>query len=102
MNANNLPTDKEIESIAMRMHSAGKPCLETILGFKVFYRPRKPLSWSTTEVNPFTGERGPQSEQYHSVAPAEFTFGYQAPQKIVIAWQAGDDQPPQWFRYPDK
>jgi hypothetical protein len=30
-----IPTDEEIERIAMRMHAAGKPCLETILGCKV-------------------------------------------------------------------
>ena len=53
-----IPTDEEIERIAMRMHAAGKPCLETILGCKVFYRPRQAQSYTTVSVDPFTGKRG--------------------------------------------
>jgi hypothetical protein len=97
-----IPTDEEIERIAMRMHAAGKPCLETILDCKVFYRPRQEQSYTTTKVDPFTGERGKPSAPSKSVSPAEFTFGYDGPWKIVLAWQAGDDKPPKWFRYEEK
>ncbi len=97
-----IPTDEEIERIAMRMHAAGKPCLETILGCKVFFRPRLEHSYTTTSVAPFTDERGEPSAPRKSVSPAEFTFGYDGPWKIVLSWQAGDDKPPTWFRYEDK
>jgi len=94
-----IPADEEIERIAMRMHKSGKPCLETILGWNVFYRPRNPYSCSTVSVDPFTGKRGPQSAPKKMVLPAEFTFGYKAPWKIVLSWDDGDDKPPKWFRY---
>jgi hypothetical protein len=97
-----IPTDEEIERIAMRMHAAGKPCLETILGCKVFYRPRLAQSYTMTKVDPFTGERGKPSPPRKSMSPAEFTFGYDGPWKIVLSWQTGDDKPPTWFRYEDK
>ena len=56
-----IPTDEEIERIAMSMHSAGKPCLETILGWKVFYRPRREKPYTTVNIDPFTGTRGEES-----------------------------------------
>ena len=96
------PTDEEIERIAMRMHKNGKPCLETILGSKVFYRPRRTFSHSSRSVNPFTGEQGEESVPTITDRPAEFTFGYNAPRHIVLSWNAGDDKPPAWFRYEDK
>ena len=97
-----IPTDEEIKRIAMRMHKSGKPCLETILGWKVSYRPMERYSYTTVSVDPFTGKRGPQSAPSKSAVPAEFTFGYEAPWKIVLSWKAGDDRPPTWFRYEDK
>ena len=97
-----IPADEEIERIAMRMHKSSKPCLETILGWKVFYRPRGQSSYSTVSVDPFTGKRGPQSAPSKSAVPAEFTFGYDAPWKIVLSWEAGDNRPPTWFRCEDK
>jgi hypothetical protein len=97
-----IPRDEEIERIAMRMHAAGQPCLETILGCKVFYRPRMKQSYTMTKVDPFTGERGKPPAPRKSVFPAEFTFGYDGPWKIVLSWRAGDDKPPTWFRYEDK
>jgi hypothetical protein len=72
-----IPTDEEIERIAMRMHAAGKPCLKTIRNCKVFYRPRLEQSYTMTKVDPFTGERGKPSPPRKSMSPAEFTFGYQ-------------------------
>lgn len=97
-----IPTDEEIERIAMRMHNAGKPCLETIIGWKAFYRPRQHFSYSTVKVDPFTGKRGEKSASRKTASPAEFTFGYDAPWKIVLSWNAGDDKPLAWFRYEDK
>lgn len=97
-----IPTDEEIERIAMRMHAAGKPCLETILGCKVFYRPRQAQSYTTVSVDPFTGKRGEESAPRRSEIPAEFTFGHDGPWKIVLSWKAGDDKPPTWFRYEDQ
>ena len=97
-----IPTDEEIERIAMRMHKDGKPCLETILDWKVLYRPRQNYSYSRTNFNPFTGERGEESARSKSASPAEFTFGHDASWKIVLRWSAGDDKPPVWFRYEDK
>jgi hypothetical protein len=97
-----IPTDEEIEGMAMRMHAAGKPCLETVLGHKVFYRPRSEGGYTLTEVDPFTGEQGKPSAPRKFVCPAEFTFGYGGPWMVVLSWQAGDDKPPAWFRYEDK
>jgi len=97
-----IPTDEEIECIAMRMHAADKPCLETILGHKVFYRPRLEQSYTLTAVDPFTGEQGKPSAASKSASPSEFTFGYDRPWQIVLSWQAGDDKPPTWFRYEDQ
>jgi hypothetical protein len=56
-----IPTDEEIERIAIRMHKHGKPCLETILGWNVIYRPRENFSHSVTRFNPFTNEQGEKS-----------------------------------------
>lgn len=97
-----IPADEEIERIAMRMHKSNKPCLETILGWKVLYRPRGQSSYSTVSVDPFTGKRGPRSALSKSAVPAEFTFAYNAPWKIVLSWEAGDNRPPTWFRCEDK
>ena len=97
-----IPTDEEIERIAMRMHKSGKPCLETMLGWNVFYRPRENNPYTTTSFNPFTGERGEESARSKSVIPAEFTFGKNDPWSIVLRWGEGDDKPPTWFRYEDK
>jgi len=94
-----IPTDEEIERIAMRIHKSGKPCLETILGWDVFYKPRKPYSCSTVSVDIFTGKKGLQSAPKKMVSPAKFTFGYNAPWKVVLLWDDGDDKPPKWFRY---
>jgi hypothetical protein len=97
-----IPTDDEIERIAMRMHKDGKPCLETILGWKVFYRPRQEYSYSYVRVDPFTGEKGEKSAPTKTASPAEFTFGYKAPWSIVLSWDAGNEKPPGWFRYEGK
>jgi hypothetical protein len=96
-----MPTEKEIERIAVRMHKGGKPCFEIILGCKVVYRPRGEFLYSTVNIGPFTGKRGHQSPSSKSAAPAEFTFGYGGPRRVVLSWNAGDDKPPQWFRYED-
>lgn len=97
-----IPTDEEIERIAMHMHAAGKPCLETILGCKVSYYPRRAQSYTTASVDPFTRERSEESAARRLEIPAEFTFGRGGPWKIVLSWKAGDDKPPTWFRYEDQ
>jgi hypothetical protein len=97
-----IPTDAEIERIAMGMHAARKPCLETIVGCQVFYRPRQTQSYTTVSVDPFTGKRGEESAPSQLEIPAEFTFGHDGPWKIVLTWKAGDEQPPTWFRYEDR
>src|ERR1700677_3832270 len=97
-----IPTDEEIERIAVRMHKTGKPCLETILGCKVFYRPRMQGTMTITNIDPFTGEKGTPSEPYKTSTWAEFTFGYEGPWQIVLLWQAGDDKPPERDRDEDK
>ena len=81
-----IPTDEEIERIAMRMHGDGKPCLETILGWNIMYRPRENFSHSVTRFNPFTNEQGKKSALKNFATPAEFTFGYDAPWSIVLRW----------------
>ena len=86
----------------MRMHGDGKPCLETILGWNVMYRPREIFSHSVTHFNPFTNEQGEKSALKNFATPAEFAFGYDAPWSIVLRWSEGDDKPPAWFRYEDK
>jgi len=85
----------------MRMHKGGKPCLETILGWKVFCRPRLESSYSSVSVDPFTGKRRKEHASTKTVGPSEFTFGYNAPWSVVLSWSAGDDKPPIWFRYED-
>jgi hypothetical protein len=94
-----IPIDEEIEKIAMRMHKAGVPCLENILGWKVFYRPPQQSSIKSHSVDPFTGVIGKESAAIGEITPAEFTFGYDAPWKIVLSWVDGGDKPPKWFRY---
>jgi hypothetical protein len=94
-----IPTDEEIESVAMRMHKSGKSCRETILGWNVIYIPRKPNSYSTVRRDIFTGKEGAQSASKEFVSPAEFTFGYNAPWKVVLSWKDGDDKPPTKFTY---
>jgi hypothetical protein len=97
-----IPTDEEIKRIALQMHAGGKPCLQTILGHKVYYHPREGYRRTTTEFSVFTGERGEPSAPSISHFPAEFTFGYNGPWSIVLSWQAGDDKPPTWCRYEEK
>ena len=94
-----IPTDEEIERIAMRMHKSGKPCLEAILGWDVFYKPRKQYSYTTVSVDAFTGKQGTPSAPRKSAVPAEFTFGYKAPWRVVLSWEDGDDKPPTKFTY---
>lgn len=96
-----IPTDEEMERIAMRMHAARKACIEEVLGWKVLYRPRGDLKYSTTSLHPFTGQQG-DTHDHKSNVPAEFTFGYDADWKIVLMWRDGDDAPPVWFRYEDR
>ncbi len=96
-----IPTDEEIERIAMRVHAPGKPCLEEILGWKVLYRPRAALKYSTASVSPFTEEHG-DTQDHESQVPAEFTFGYGADWRVVLMWRDGDDATPIWFRYEDR
>jgi hypothetical protein len=97
-----IPTDEEIVRIAMRMHESRKPTLETIHGWKVLYLPRQDFSYTSISVDAFTGERGNASVPGKATSPAEFTFGYDAPWKIVLLWKEGDENPPAWFRYEDQ
>jgi hypothetical protein len=94
-----IPTDEEIKRIAMRMHKSGKPCLETILGWKVFYRPRGQFSYTTISMDPFEDKQGTPSTPRKFDEPSEFTFGYKAPWKVVLLWKDGDDKPPTKFLY---
>jgi hypothetical protein len=94
-----IPTDEEIERIAMRMHKSGKPCLETILGLEVFYKPLKPNSFSTVSVDAFKDKKGTPSTPSKFDEPSEFTFGYNALWKVVLLWKDGDDKPPTKFLY---
>ncbi len=94
-----IPSDDEIESIAMRMHKEGKPCLETIRGWKVLYCPQWASSFTGVRVDPFTGEQGERSAARPIAIPTEFTFGYGAPSNVVLSWNVGDERPPTWFRY---
>jgi hypothetical protein len=94
-----IPTDEEIERIAMRMHKSGQPYLETILGWEVFYKPLKPNSFSTVSVDAFKDKQGTTSAPRKFASPAEFTFGYKAPWRVVLSWKDGDDKPPTKFTY---
>jgi hypothetical protein len=91
--------DEEILKIALNIHKIGKPCLETVLGWKVFYKPRQRAAYTTTNVNCITGEKGSESDPKEIIMPAEFTFGYDAPWKIVFSWKNGDDNPPSKYTY---
>ncbi len=98
-----IPADEEIERIAREWHREGKPCLETILGWQVIYRPRDETRTMTlTEVNAFTGACGKKSSPREMKIPAEFTFGYDADWKVVLTWLNGNDEPPKWSRYEEK
>jgi hypothetical protein len=80
------------------MHATRVPCLEQILGWKVFYRPHMALRYSTVPIDPFTHERG-EAKDHESTVPTEFTFGLDAEWHIVLQWRDGDEAPPVWLRY---
>ena len=64
-----IPTDAKMERIAADLHAKGVPAITTALGWKVVYIPASPMSYSTTNVDPFTGERGKVTQhQTHTIA----------------------------------
>lgn len=97
--AADIPGDAEIQHIANRMHTACTPCLETIRGYKVTYRSRQTHPYSTQFIDPFTCLPVNNPEPHAVDIPAEFTFGYGCPRKIVLSWSDGDNKPPKWIRY---
>jgi hypothetical protein len=95
-----LPSDKEIEEIALRLHAARGKCVEAVQGCQAGYRPSSVRPYSITDVDPFTHKKGSTS-QHQTKVPAEFTIIGDG-KRIVLSWSDGDDAPPKWHRYEDK
>lgn len=97
-----VPTDEEILSIALRMHARRKSCVEVIEGFIIQYRPSGETKYQITETVTYApgrwGEReGPQPPVLRKAA--ELTFGVDAPWRVELVWDHGEENPPTWTRH---
>jgi hypothetical protein len=88
-----IPTDAEMERFAAELHQKHVATLVTVLGWKVLYVPARVLNYSTTEVNPFTGEQGEKVE-YETRTVSYCIFGHGAEWRVCYSWNQGDDHPP--------
>ena len=92
-----LPPASEIEAVAMRLHRGGAPALETVAGWRVLYVPAGTVKYSTTEVDPFTQERG-QTVRHDTPRSAYCVFGYGTESAVTLTWKDGDASPPTWSK----
>lgn len=88
-----IPTDAEMERVAAELHAKHVPALITVLGRPVFYHPATPRNWSTTEVNPFTGDHG-ETVTNQTTGISSCTFGYRTDWQVCYFWDRGEDKLP--------
>jgi len=97
-----VPTDAEILALAMRMHESRKRQRQRVEGFMAGYRPAGEVVVEITESTLFVpGAMGvklkpppPMNREF-----SEFTFGIEAPWRIDLIWDRGDEEPPTWQRH---
>lgn len=83
-----VPTDAEIERIAMAMHRERRAQTQAFLGFLAEYRPARQIIGEPNDL--------PQTIPREA---AEFVFGVSAPWRVTSVWTQGDDSPPVWHRH---
>ncbi|WP_406698640.1 HNH endonuclease [Singulisphaera sp. Ch08] len=96
-----IPTEKEIRTLADKLHAARQAHREQVGDLVVKYTPSKPLEYTAQEVDPF--ERAViSSRNEHLTAPAMFEIRHgewlNHVWQVTAAWVDGDDKPPFWSR----
>jgi uncharacterized protein (TIGR02996 family) len=94
-----VPTDAEVERLAMAWHRKGES-LRTFLGpWFVTYQARGAMKVTMRTVE-FTAEHWGRDLGEHSLpeSPAQFDFGSSFPWSISLLWEEGNEQPPRWSR----
>lgn len=89
-----IPTDAEMQRIAAALHAERRSALIDCLGWKVLYVPAFPLTYSKTQVDLFSGERG-ETTRHQSTTISYCEFGRDAEWTVCYSWNRGDDQAPQ-------
>jgi hypothetical protein len=82
-----------MERIAADLHIKHVPALASCLGWKVFYNPARPFSYSLIPVNPFTVERG-EGSQHQTRTFSYCVFGYGADWQVCYSWNRGENTHP--------
>lgn len=91
-----VPTDAEILSIARRMHTVGKSCVEEIDGWVVWYRATGSSVAQIVATFEFyqeggVGVTGP--EEPLRLEAAECRFGVGSPWEVLVHWDSSDNEP---------
>jgi len=91
-----VPTDGEIQQMALTMHQAGQSVVQEVEGWIVVYQ--KTSQASLVQVDLLNkGERiGPSKSV---TIPAWFEFGMSSSWRIRMSWEDGDDAPPHRHKY---
>ena len=89
-----IPTDAEMERVALELHSAGGPSLTEVLRWRVLYLPALPIRYTAEEVDPFEARRIGPPELHKSKTVSYCTFGYEQEWGVTFSWANGEDQPP--------
>ena len=96
-----VPTDEEIERVAMAAHRDGTRHKDVIDGWVVRYCPAEAELCQVTGIYELSRKgyrqvQGPEPPvlQEH----AEFTWGVSAPWSVTLLWEQGDKRPPTWKR----
>ncbi len=84
------PTDDEILTAAQDFHQAAVPARKMLHAFPAYYRPASATSYSTSKVNPVTGEKSPADQSL--LIPAAFRIGLWGIWEAEVYWNA-DAQP---------
>lgn len=89
-----IPTEAEMERVALELHGVGKPALTEVLGWRVLYLPAYPIRYTVQEVDPFDGKRIGAPDLHETTSVSYCTFGYEQEWSLTLSWANGEDQPP--------
>lgn len=89
-----IPTDAEMERVALELHGAGIPALTELQGWRVLYLPAFPIRYTVQEVDPFSARRIGAPELHESMWVSRCTFGYEQEWGVTLSWANGEDQLP--------
>lgn len=93
-----VPTDAEIEHLAMEMHRQGTLQRRVVDGFIVMYYPvRDGLEISLDFGAMLQGQRKIEHVK-RSPEPAVLDFGWRAPWCVTLTWNDGPEHAPTWER----